>query len=232
MSRLSKILTGLASSAIALTLVAGGSSPTFAAEQSLTKEKSISEDLEMDLHEYRQIKELAEDNELEIWAGGKRFHSPDGSRLSRNSVAAAAYNPQTWGACGSKTASSKHVRTWQVATVPYASKAAVLKCGTWTAKYPNGGWGYRHIQGRHGKEWTRLGNLVGANWRDIADFAISDSMKNIYSASPKVSNNTYRYKGVVQLKKYNGSVVKTYYTTIAVDQGDRRIITAYYRSKK
>ncbi|WP_152666739.1 hypothetical protein [Arthrobacter sp. YC-RL1] len=232
MSRLRKILAGIASSAIALALVAGGSAPTFAVEQSLTKEKSVAEDLEMDLQEYQQIKELAENDELEIWAGGKRFYSPDGSTLSKNSLAAAAYKPQTWGACGSGSASSKHVRTWQVATTPYASKAAVLKCGTWTAKKPDGGWGYRHIQGKHGNEWKQLGALVGANWRDIADFAISDSMKNIYSGSAQVSNNTYKYKGIVQLKKYNGSVVKTYYTTIAVDQTDRRIITAYYRSKK
>lgn len=232
MFKVSRIIATFACSALAMSLVVGGAIPVIAADQNSVSEKNVAADLNMGIEEYQDVKELAAKNELEIWAGGKKLVSSQERNSSLNFADAAAYKAQTWGACGVKTDAYKHVRTWQVATVPYAGGAAVLKCGTWSASYPDRGWGYRHVYGKHGNQWKQLGALVGANWRDVADFAISDSMRNIYSAKPQVSNNTYQYKGIVQLKKYNGSVVKTYYTTIPVTTGDRRIITAYYRSTK
>lgn len=182
--------------------------------------------------ESKELDGLIKSEDLELWIGGKKVEDVTPKIVMLPVATAAGYQPQTWGACGIAHASSKHVRTWTVQTVPYRASPAILRCGTWNSKNPNGGWGFRHISGKHGGEWGTMGLLVNANWRDIADFAISDALSNVYKSSSNAANNTFSYNGIIQLKRYNGKTIKTYYVKVAVDQTDRRIITAYYTSKK
>jgi len=225
-----KVWATIASTALTATILAGGAAPSMAAEDLTASDRAAASTLDLSTTEYREVKSLGEEGKLELWAGGKKFSPKRSTNLPVG--IAAAYQPKTWGACGVRTDNYKHVRTWRVTTAPWQAKDIVMKCGTWTSKNPNGGWGYRHVKGKHGGEWAALGNQVQANWRDIADFAITDALDNIYSGSERASNNTFTYKGEVQLRKYNGSVIRTYYTRVTADQTDRRLITAFYSSSR
>ncbi|GAA3306634.1 hypothetical protein [Glutamicibacter nicotianae] len=234
-----KFVAVASTGALTLSLLVAGALPSAAASRTTEQEVANAATLEMSVPEYKSMRELAEKGQVELWANGKKFlpNSEDSWPQSIRNLPigkTSLYQAKTWGACGVKTANNKHVRIWYVNKTPYARLAAVLNCGTWTPKNPNGGWGYRHIAGKHGGEWKQLAAQVAfnTNWRDIADFAINDGLTNIYSSARNPANNTFRYKGKIELKWYDGRTIKTYYTTVAVDQRDRRIITAYYRSKK
>lgn len=238
MRKLQKLLALASTGAVALSLLVAGATPSAAAETITADDKASAAALDMTMSEYKSIQKLAKKGQVELWANGKKFvpsNSP--SPLLDNGLPLgkiAAYQAKTWGACGVNTANNKHVRTWYVNTVPFRYEPAVLQCGTWTSKEPTKGWGFRHIKGRHGAEWQQMANQIqmNSNWRDVADFAINDGLRNIYSGQTRPQNNTYRFFGKVELKRYDGKSLKVYYTTVAVDQTDHRIITAYYRNRR
>ena len=166
--------------------------------------------------------------ELSAWVNGKKLEAaPMKARAAQPDAVGinAVYVPVTWGACGVSSASNKHVRMFYLSTVPYAGKNIPLQCGT-------SGWGYRHIQERHMNDWANKAVYVGANWRDMADFAITDALQHVYSGTYNASNNTYLYRGVVELRRYNGSTVHTFYPHVVVAAGDNRMITAFPSSTR
>lgn len=153
---------------------------------------------------------------LTVWINGRQLSTDPNLQESTDAI----YVPKTWAACGAFDDAYKNVRTFYLNTVPYTYRAIYLKCGT-------SGWGYRHIKDAHMSHWAGKAIYVGANWRDMADFAITDALRNVYSGTYNASNRTYKYRGVVQLKRYDGRTVHTFYPVVAVSAGDYRIITAY-----
>lgn len=137
----------------------------------------------------------------------------------------AIFVPQTWAACGAFDPEYKNVRTFYLNTIPYTYRPVYLKCGT-------SGWGYRHILSRHMTDWQNKAIYVGVNWREMADFAITDALQHVYSGTYNPINQTYSYRGVVELRRYDGKTMHTFYPRVAVSAGDYRIITAFPSSTR
>lgn len=107
-----------------------------------------------------------------------------------------------WGACGISTPEDKVVAKY--------SKAR-LTCG-------NTGYGFRHIQTKHGEEWQGLAAIENRNWRDIADMAISKSLDTPDLVVPQGARTCY--SGQIYLVNHvNGQIAKTVEPTVIVDNG-------------
>ena len=191
----------------------------------LSEEASTESGLSQD--ELESLDAELENGELTAWVNGKQLDpgsvqasAPGGIRSISAMSTTAAYVPTTWGACGAFDASTKNVRTFYLNSVPYSYRAIYLKCGTT-------GWGYRHIKDAHMNDWANKAIYVGANWRDMADFAITDALQHVYSGVYNPTNQTYKYRGVVELRRFDDRTVHTFYPVVAVSAGDYRIITAY-----
>ncbi|WP_417220305.1 hypothetical protein [Arthrobacter sp.] len=178
--------------------------------------------------EAKELKALAKGGELTAWAGGTEFKPQEEATAETSGTAARAsksattyaYQAKVWGACGVTTPNSKLVRMFQTTTTPWVFRNVPMYCGT-------NGYGYRHIKSSHMRHWNDIAVLLGANWRDFADFAISDALDHMYSGAYSKKNDTYTYKGVVQLKRYDGKTVKTYYPRVVVAAGNYKMITAF-----
>ncbi len=124
------------------------------------------------------------------------------------SSAPTASAQQVWGACGISTPEDKVVAKY--------SKAR-LTCG-------NTGYGFRHIQIKHGEEWQGLAAIENRNWRDIADMAISKSLDTPDLVVPQGARACY--SGQIYLVNHvNGQIAKTVEPTVIVDNGV--IVTAF-----
>ncbi|RJO76971.1 hypothetical protein D5S18_12255 [Nocardia panacis] len=124
------------------------------------------------------------------------------------SSAPTASAQQVWGACGISTPEDKVVANY--------SKAR-LTCG-------NTGYGFRHIQTKHGEEWQGLAAIENRNWRDIADMAISKSLDTPDLVVPQGARTCY--SGQIYLVNHvNGQIAKTVEPTVIVDNGI--IVTAF-----
>lgn len=129
-----------------------------------------------------------------------------------------------WAACGSSAPEDKPAQTFPVRP-PVGAPArtyAVLLCG-------NGGYGYRHIADRHGRDWENLAFYTGGNWRDLADFAIRQTLTVPQPSYPAFNpkNETWTYKAPLQIKDSRGEVRATYWPIVSVAARDGRIITSY-----
>ena len=129
-----------------------------------------------------------------------------------------------WPACGASTPVDKPVRTYPVVpAVGGPSRSyAVLLCGTEN-------FGYRHIADGHGQDRQNVAVYTGGNWRDLADFAMRQTLTVPQPGYPayNVKNDTWAYKTPLQIKDQQGNVRTTYWPIVSVASRDGRIITSF-----
>lgn len=134
----------------------------------------------------------------------------------------------TWAACGAFDKETKTVRTFKRNAVRSPSIAAgntLMKCG-------NQSYGYRHIKTRHQNDWGSLATIVGSNWRDFSDWAISQCLTYPGSVVNNGLNNVYEFKAPIQIRdRRTNRVVATKYCKVPVSRSSKQIITAFPTSK-
>lgn len=138
--------------------------------------------------------------------------------------------PTPWGACpinGRDEAEHKFVRNFPrgpgVSTTGEVMPGgeSLLVCG-------HDGYGYYHIANNHGAQWTQKGVKTSENWRDVADYAIAESLKNPQRVSFRGPNGAVCYSREIDLiHKVRGIVVDVFYARVVVSRQDGRVITAY-----
>ena len=138
--------------------------------------------------------------------------------------AAAQSAAPPWAACGVSSPESKPVRTFPVRPpVGGPSRTfATLLCG-------NDRYGFRHLAVRHASDWEALSFYTGGNWRDIADFAMAQSLTVPQPGYPLYNpkNDSWTYKSPLEIKDANGNVRTTYWPLVAVAAQDGKILTSY-----
>ncbi len=99
---------------------------------------------------------------------------------------------------------------------------STLLCG-------NDGNGFRHIENRHGADWSAVAFYAGDNWRDLADFAILQTLTAPQPGYPayNAKNETWTYKTPLQIKDAQGNVRTTYWPIVSVAARDGRIVTSF-----
>jgi hypothetical protein len=129
-----------------------------------------------------------------------------------------------WGACGASSPIDKPVQTFPaVPPVGGPNRTyASLVCGTENM-------GYRHIANGHGRDWEAVAAYTGGNWRDLADFAIRQTLTVPQPGYPayNAKNDTWTYKAPLQIRDQQGNVRTTYWPIVAVASLDGRIITSF-----
>jgi hypothetical protein len=148
--------------------------------------------------------------------------------LGSASVAAAPnypVGPIAWGACGSSTAASKIVRTFdRTAVYNFGGGLARLRCGD--SKY-----GYRHIQIRHQQDWQNIADYDGVNWRTAADWGMWNALYHPESSSWQSPNDTQVYEATIRLiNKRTRQVVRLATVRVVVARGSKNIITSFPRN--
>jgi hypothetical protein len=129
-----------------------------------------------------------------------------------------------WAACGANSSEEKPVRTFP--TKPPIGGPnrtySTLMCG-------NANFGFRHIDLRHQPDWASVAFYTGGNWRDLADFAMNQSLTVPQPGYPVFNpkNETWTYKAPLQIKDQQGNVRATYWPIVSVAARDGRIITSY-----
>lgn len=129
-----------------------------------------------------------------------------------------------WAACGTSAQEEKPVRTFPTKP-PVGGPArtySTLMCG-------NTNFGFRHIDTRHQADWTAVAFYTGGNWRDLADFAINQSLTVPQPGYPVFNpkNETWTYKAPLQIRDQQGTVRTTLWPIVSVAARDGRIITSY-----
>jgi hypothetical protein len=152
-------------------------------------------------------------------------------------VAPAQYEkppPTPWGACpinGRERARDKLVRRFERGPGVSAS-GAVMPAGTSDLICGDEKHSYYHIAERHGLEWTQKGMKTAENWRDVADYAIAEALRNPMSVTYRRDVNTYCYSREVSLiNKVRGIVVEVFHPNVIVRPQDGVIITAFPTKK-
>lgn len=93
-----------------------------------------------------------------------------------------------------------------------------LRCGS-------SSWGFRHIDTHHSSQWQTISNMVGGlNWRNFADWAISQSLASPYLYCENVSRGTVNYVALIQIRNTSGAVVATYYPRIPTGKTSFNVI--------
>jgi hypothetical protein len=138
--------------------------------------------------------------------------------------------PTPWGACpinGRDEAEHKFVRNF--ARGPGVSTTGeVMPGGESLLVCGHDGYGYYHIANEHGVQWTQKGVKTSENWRDVADYAIAETLKNPQRVRFRESNNAFCYSREIDLiHKVRGIVVDVFYARVVVSRQDGRVITAY-----
>lgn len=164
--------------------------------------------------------------------------APAGSRIvllvsgvPRSTAAASSPATPPWANCGITDASSKLLKVYpnRVGGAAILPGQAQLLCGY--APSDDEGWGFRHISRGHGlqDEWGELAFLAGApSWRDVADWAITETLAAPGSVSQLQSNDTVAYRAPLQFRDTeDGQVVAEYTVMVSVASVTKNIITAY-----
>lgn len=153
-----------------------------------------------------------------------------GAIIRRDIIDPYLHEAQVWGACGVNADRNKQVRTFDRRTVQVDGKVlvegqSVLYCGT-------GGYGYFHIKDRHQQDWANTDR--SRNWRDNADRAIENTLKNPEVACYRLENNTYTFGSTLyEYDKLEGELTgKTMWSNVTIDANSGRIITAFPSSNK
>jgi hypothetical protein len=97
---------------------------------------------------------------------------------------------------------------------------AYLRCGS-------SGWGLRHIERDHESDWYEYAVLVAADWEDIADYAIEQTLANPSSVRYRPSTDTWRFRGPIEIRNLFGEVVAEFVTRVVVADNSENIITAF-----
>jgi hypothetical protein len=88
------------------------------------------------------------------------------------------------------------------------------------------GWGWRHIDTQHKKDWNNVAALFGRGWDDFAAWAIYGIVGSPSAITYQTKNSTYLYTAPIQLWK-NGKYVTTYMPKVSIAKNTWRIITAF-----
>ncbi|MEV5840135.1 hypothetical protein [Nocardia sp. NPDC052112] len=136
------------------------------------------------------------------------------------------HETKTWGACGIHSPEDKTVRTFDRRTIRVGDKVfvagqSVLYCG-------NDNYGFRHLQKRkHDDKWAATDRSY--NWRDNADRAIEETLRNPSVACYNLENNTYVLGlELVEYVKKDGTLTgKMQWSNVVIDANSGRIITAF-----
>lgn len=145
--------------------------------------------------------------------------------LSTPPASAAPARPvEVWAACGASSPAEKVVRVFPRPASnggPPAGTSALL-CG-------DANNGYRHLSDGHGADWQALAVYTGENWRDMADFAITQILAAPQPGYPQfvAKNNSWRYKAPVEIKDGQDQVHDMYWPVVAIAAQDGKILTAY-----
>ena len=97
---------------------------------------------------------------------------------------------------------------------------AHLRCG-------NSNWGLRHIERSHEDDWAEYADLTGANWEDLADFAIEQTLLAPSGVTYNWINDTWRLWAPMQIRDMDGNVVLEYTVRVVVGDNSENIITAF-----
>jgi hypothetical protein len=139
-------------------------------------------------------------------------------------VSASAAPAAVWAACGASSPPEKVVRVFpRTAFVPGpAGTSSTLLCGT-------EGFGYRHVAARHGQDWQTVALYTGGNWRDLADFAIEQTLRAPHPGYPRHNdkNDTWVFKAPLEIRDSEGRVRDVYHPVVVVAGGDGKLITTY-----
>ena len=138
--------------------------------------------------------------------------------------------PTIWGACPTidrAAAELKVVRRFDRATGA-AAGGATMPAGTTDLLCGNDAYSYYHIVARHYGEWTQKSVLTNENWREIADYAIAEALRNPTSISYPADANTFCYSREISLvDKVRGITVDVMHPHVVVRAQDGAVITAF-----
>lgn len=169
----------------------------------------------------------------EAATGSAVYASMNGVDLSTPVVVARSlpvHRAEVWATCAVNSPTNKVVRTFtQRAGNPsilYGNSN--LTCGRESG---NGlGWGFQHISFKHGAqgEWGELAFMTGGNWRDLADFAIEQTLRVPGSMSRPQSNGTIAYRAPIQFFDIDDDTLQAEYTVVvSISIESKNIITAF-----
>lgn len=138
--------------------------------------------------------------------------------------------PTPWGACpvnGREQAEHKFVRKY--ARGPGVSTTGdVMPGGASDLVCGHNGYGYYHIANNHGTQWTQKAVKTSENWRHVADYAISETLRSPQVVSFRAPNNAFCYSREIDLiNMVRGTVVDVFYARVVIRREDGRVITAY-----
>jgi hypothetical protein len=137
--------------------------------------------------------------------------------------------PTLWVPCPNndrEAAEHRVVRTFQRG--PGAAPAATMPGGTSQLVCGNDAYGYYHIVNRHYVEWNEKSIKTSENWREVADYAISEALKNPQAITFRAPNNTFCYSREIYLvNKVTGAIVNVTYPNVVLRAQDGVIITAF-----
>ena len=138
--------------------------------------------------------------------------------------------PTPWAACpvnGREEAKDKLVRRFDRGP-GVSTSGAVMPAGTSDLICGDENHGYYHMANRHGSEWAQKGAKSSENWRDVADYAIAEALRNPMAVTYRANNNTYCYSREVYLvDKVRGIPVDVFHPNVVVRAQDGIIITSY-----
>jgi hypothetical protein len=87
---------------------------------------------------------------------------------------------------------------------------------------------YYHIANRHGVEWTQKAVKTSENWREVADYAIAEALRNPTKVTYRNNNKTYCYSREVYLiNKVRGIPVDVFHPNVVVRAQDGVIVTSF-----
>jgi hypothetical protein len=109
-----------------------------------------------------------------------------------------------------------------------STSGAVLPGGTSDLVCGDEKHSYYHIANGHGSEWTRKGVKSSENWREVADYAIAEALRNPMKVTYRAGGDSYCYSREIYLvHKVRGIPVDVFHPNVIVRTRDGVIITAY-----
>lgn len=138
--------------------------------------------------------------------------------------------PTIWGACSTidrAAAEQKLVRRFDRAT-GVTPASAVMPAGSSDLLCGTDNFGFYHIVARHHMEWIQKSVMTNENWREVADYSITEALRSPTSVTFRADRNTFCYSRQVSLiDKVRGVTVDVMYPNIVLRAQDGAIITAY-----
>ncbi|SDM39213.1 hypothetical protein [Allokutzneria albata] len=121
--------------------------------------------------------------------------------------------PPPWAPCGIGDPAGKLVRLYP--------NGAALRCG-------NESTGYRHILGRHLRDFEQMAFGTAQNWRDIAHLGIHHTMQTPERTKPQTGGKTCRSRNIILVNLHtNKEVGRKIVRVITSNTRNNDIITAY-----